>query len=293
MQARNEISEELRSLSTLVDAIDRSGPYGLPVGYFTDFPGLMLSRISQNLLSGNQEGVLAPGLPGKGDTAPFQVPAGYFEGFAGGVLNRIRQGQAGEPAGSIATGPEGVEQELARLSPLLSGMDRKVPFRVPEGYFDEIAPILAGLRDKPLYEVPGGYFDGLAGKIAAKVAEPAPARVVPFSRKIGWLKYARYSAAAVMTGLILTVGWLRLQRHSSPPNAPAVDINKGLAQITDQELESYLDNHNIPQAESLLNSTATLDLDDSDVKSLLGDVPDNELKQYMEEHGGASDIATN
>ncbi|HXB92564.1 MAG TPA: hypothetical protein VNU72_09755, partial [Puia sp.] len=264
-----------------------------PVGYFTDFPGIILIRIRENPLSGSQQGVPAPIFPGKGDAAPFQVPEGYFDGFAGGVLNRIRQGQTGEPAFAASAGPEGVEEELARLSPLLSRIDRNIPFRVPEGYFDEMAPILAGLRDKPLYEVPGGYFDGLAEKIAAKITEPAPARVVPFSRKSGWLKYARYSAAAVMTGLILTVGWLRLQRHSSAPNVPAVDINKGLAQITDQELESYLDNHNIPQAEPLLNSTATLDLDDSDVKSLLGDVPDNELKQYMEEHGGAKDIATN
>jgi hypothetical protein len=29
------------------------------------------------------------------------------------------------------------------------------------------------------------------------------------------------------------------------------------------------------------------------LKTLLGDVPDGELKQYMEEHGGAMDIATN
>ena len=36
-----------------------------------------------------------------------------------------------------------------------------------------------------------------------------------------------------------------------------------------------------------------LGFNDVDVKTLLGDVPDGELKQYLEEHGGANDIATN
>ncbi len=41
------------------------------------------------------------------------------------------------------------------------------------------------------------------------------------------------------------------------------------------------------------NSTATLDMNEGDVKSLLGDVSDSDLQQYMEEHGKADDLATN
>ena len=108
----------------------------------------------------------------------------------------------------------------------------------------------------------------------------------------------KYSAAAVVAGLIFTIGWLRL---STPTNghhpASAADVAGKLVKISDQDLENFLDQNDQsltadPSAEPM-NSTATLDITDSDVKSLLGDVPDGELKSYMEEHGGASDIATN
>jgi hypothetical protein len=196
-----------------------------------------------------------------------------------------------------------VAEELARLSPLLSGIDRKTPYRLPEGYFNELAPILAGLQDKALYEVPEGYFDGLAGEIAARVKQPtsvvvespAPARVIPMGGgKRGWWKY---SAAAVVAGLLLTIGWLRLHTSGHGGNVVTPDIANNLAKVSDQDIQTYLDsdndNINTPLAEVVTNSTATLDIDDNDVKSLLGDVPDGDLKQYMEEHGGAKDMATN
>ena len=40
-------------------------------------------------------------------------------------------------------------------------------------------------------------------------------------------------------------------------------------------------------------STATLEMNEGDVKSLLGEVSDSDLQQYMEEHGKAEDLATN
>ncbi|HEY4063264.1 MAG TPA: hypothetical protein VGM30_15265 [Puia sp.] len=277
MQPKNEISEELRSLSVMVDEISRQMPYGLPEGYFDDFAMRVVDRIT--------------GIEGmKGVGSPFQVPEGYFDGFAGGVLARIKAGNAAMLRSEAA-------EELALLSPLLSGMERKAPYQAPEGYFGELAPILAGLQHKSLYKVPEGYFDGLAGKIAARVTEvPAiarhtPARVVSFGRR-GWWKY---SAAAVVAGLILTIGWLRLHTGNGR-NAVPTDVAHSLYAVSDQEIQNYLDNHNVtPLAEpdSIVNSNAALNVDENDVKSLLGDVPDGELKQYLEEHGGEKDVATN
>jgi hypothetical protein len=306
MELNNKISEELRSLSVVIDEISRQMPYGLPEGYFDDFSKRLLRLI-------NGTG----GIPGTGEVAGigktagieeiagretvFQVPEGYFEGFAGNVLARIKAGQgaAGQAAEAfkpLAGGSVEVSEELAMLAPLLSRIERKAPYQVPEGYFGELVPILAGLQHKPLYGVPEGYFDGLAGEIAARVAtgerESAPAKVISFGRR-GWWKY---SAAAVVAGLILTIGWLRLHTGTGRNGAP-VDIAHSLYTVSDQEIQNYLDNHNnvIPPAEqdSILNSTATLNVDENDVKSLLGDVPDGELKQYLEEHGGTKDAATN
>jgi len=302
MKVKNEISEELRSLSTVIDGISRDTPQGtpyvVPVGYFNDFPDLIMRHLR------------GARLPEKGEASPFQVPEGYFEGLAAGIMDRIKKGQSEDIQGSnpqVAVAG-GVAEELAQLSPLLSRIDRKTPYQAPEGYFSELAPILAGLQDKPLYEVPQGYFDGLAGEIAAKlkqpastpmersspamVERPAPAKVITMGRNRVWWKY---SAAAVVAALVLTIGWLRLQVPGHTGNGGTVDIANSLIKVSDQDIQNYPDSDNIntPLAETVTNSTATLDMDDSDVKSLLGDVPDGELKQYMEEHGGAKDVATN
>ena len=294
MQAKNEILEELRSLSTVIDKISRQTPYGLPEGYFNDFPDFMMRRLMGGPLSATigPSGPFPPPSP-----SPFQVPEGYFEGFAGGVLARIKAGQgakvysAGEPA---ATGLSEAAEELSLLSPLLSGISRKAPYQVPEGYFDELSPVLVGLglRERPVYEAPEGYFEELAGQIVSRV-KPAPARVVTMRRpRTLW----RYSAAAVVAGLVLTIGWLRLHTSSGRNGAP-VDVAHSLYTVSDQEIQNYLDNHNnntpLAEPDSTINSTATLNVDENDVKSLLGDIPDGELKQYLEEHGEAKDVATN
>jgi len=301
MQAKNEILEELRSLSTVIDKISRQTPYGLPEGYFNDFPDFMMRR----LMGGPLSAAIGPSGPIPSPSpAPFQVPEGYFEGFAGGVLARIKAGQgaraySGEPA---ATGLSEAAEELSLLSPLLSGISRKAPYQVPEGYFEELSPILAGLRQRPVYTVPEGYFEELAGEIAARIAQEghdpiktipaAPARVIPIGRRGAWW---RYSAAAVVAGLVLTIGWLRLHNTSGRKGAP-VDVAHSLYTVSDQEIQNYLDNHNntpLAEPDSIINSTATLNVDENDVKSLLGDIPDGELKQYLEEHGGTKDVATN
>ena len=47
MQAKNDISDELRSLSALVEGIGRQIPYELPEGYFEDLPREVLNRIAR------------------------------------------------------------------------------------------------------------------------------------------------------------------------------------------------------------------------------------------------------
>jgi hypothetical protein len=309
MKAKNEILEELKSLSTVISTISRQNPYGLPEGYFAVFPDLMMRRLKAGI---------GP------SASPFQVPEGYFEGFAGGVLARIKAGQGlsgGQTGGSPDAVPfessdaipdrspdaipdslDEVSAELAILSPFLSRLERKTPYRTPEGYFGELTPILAGLQQKPLYSVPDGYFDALAGEIVVRIAQedqiktiPAPARVIPMMGMMGRRgAWWRYSAAAVVAALVLTIGWLRM--HTPGRNRTPVDIAKSLYNVSDQEIQSYLDNHNIApmvESDSIVNSTATLNVDENDVKNLLGDVPDGELKQYLQDHGETKDVATN
>ena len=208
---------------------------------------------------------------------------------------------------------EGVQEELARLSPIVSRISRETPYRLPEGYFAEVSPILSVLKDKTTYLAPEGYFDYLPAAATARVMAAirrqrrwSGAKVVAIGSrgkvvKGHWWKYAGVAAAAC---LILVFSWPQLHTGFSKTNggkhpvadcrSGRVDIAQSLHKVSDQEILSYLDDQNSILAEPVSNNTATtLDMNDSDIKTLLGDVPDGELQQYMEEHGRANDIATN
>lgn len=299
MQAKKDISEELKLLSAVVDSISRETPYRVPAGYFEEFPAKVLR------LTNPDEPQFSLG---KDKPLAFSVPEGYFDSFAQNLLSRIKMEAAAIPeknrtetAVPAQGRTESAAEELADLSPILAGISREMPFRVPADYFETMSPVeamLTGVKEKITYTVPQGYFDNLAENILIQVARTGakkttevkePARIVTMRT---WMRYA---TAAVVAGLIFTFGWLRFNHHTGNHPATAVDIAGNLVKVSDQELQSYLDNHN-DQTNTMAeptNNTATLDINDSDVKSLLGDVPDGDLKQYMEEHGGADDIATN
>jgi hypothetical protein len=298
MNVRNDISEELRSLSELVATISRETPYRVADGYFTDLAERILLRVK------TQHRPLA-----------FKVPEGYFEGFAEGVLARIKAGAA-KGSGGGPTGPGGtdeglaradrdlagspgqglspVDRELAELSPLLAQLRALPTYRLPEGYFDELSPLLTIAKELNPYTVPVEYFQQLPAAIGEKLVtprkEPAPARVVPFGRRRTQLW--KYSAAAVVAGLIFSIGWLRLHVSGGGDSATSADITASVRKISDQDLQRFLADQDTTLAQPSTN-LVNQDFTENDIKSLLGEVPDGELKQYMEEHGGANDIATN
>jgi hypothetical protein len=295
MPSEETIVQELRLISVCVAAISRQTPYQAPDGYFDGLEDKIMSRLKQN---------------------PYTVPQGFFEEFAGKLLTRIKAGQHGD-----------TREELSVLSPLLDRIDKQHPFEAPAGYFNDLTgnvlsgvkaiefvndelenlpSLINGLQDKPAYQAPEGYFDRFAGTVLAKLKEEQygravvspgrPATVISINR-VG--KVWKYAAAAVMAGLILTGGWLGFHNPGHPEPAASndlarsTDLSQGLAQVSDQEIVNYLDNQNIPLAETMTNSTATLDINDADVKSILGNVSDDELKQYMDDNGGTKDLVTN
>ena len=300
MQVKNDISDELRSLSALVAGIGRRIPYELPEGYFEDLPREVLNRIA-----GLNQGTFASNLP---KSLTFSVPEGYFDNLASQVLGRIKAGSV-DLLGQDLLG-ESVGEELDRISPVVSRITRENPYRLPEGYFAEVSPILSVLKDKTTYLAPEGYFDYLpavatATVMAATIAKggaKAGAKVVAIgSRGKGhWWRYAGVAAAAC---LILVFSWPQLHtgfsnisggKTDGGQHQGTADIAQSLHKVSDQEILNYLDDQNSILPEPVSNNTATtLDMNDSDIKTLLGDVPDGELQQYMEEHGRANDIATN
>jgi hypothetical protein len=298
MQGKENISEELRQISGLVADISREELFKVPEGYFEGFAGRVLE-----LVRAGEAMELSPALSGLRHLPVYEAPAGYFEDFAGKMLTHIH-----------------ASEELAGISSLLSGISKKTPFSAPEGYFDQpgeyfsklmgkagveavaplagaeepLSPLLAGLRDKAVYQVPEGYFDGLADSILIKTGKQSgQARIVSVGLGRKWVKYA---AAAIVAGMIVMGGWLGLH-HSAAPGGTgdyASVLSKELYKATDQEIQNYLedqDDHTLNDV--VTNSSATLEINDSDARNLLGEVPDEELKTYAEEHGAIKDVATN
>lgn len=60
---------------------------------------------------------------------PYRVPAGYFDNLAEMILLRIRTENSGN-----------IKEELQLLSPLLGGLSKNTPYTVPEGYFENLVP---------------------------------------------------------------------------------------------------------------------------------------------------------
>jgi len=306
MQVKNDISDELRSLSALVEGIGRQIPYELPEGYFEGLPREVLNRIAKMAMHDGPVVSLSKSLT-------FSVPEGYFDNFASQVLGRIKAGSAqndflgNDFLGNDLLG-ESVQEELARLSAVVSQITRENPYQLPEGYFAEVSPILSVLKDKTTYLVPEGYFDYLPAAATAAATAKVGAKVVAIGSsgkavKGHWWKYAGVAAAAC---LILVFSWPQLHTGFSNISGEKTDggqhvgtvdlassMSQGLHKVSDQEILSYLGDQNSILAEPAPNKTATVDMNDSDIKTLLGKVPDGELQQYMEEQGRADDIATN
>jgi hypothetical protein len=312
MNGKNDILEELRLLSAFVATINRETPYQAPEGYFLSFPMVLLEKVQTDL-------------PRVSKPLTFSVPEGYFDGFAQQVLNRIKT-SSGSSADMDPVPARGGEDET--LPAILAQAGRDTPYRVPEGYFEGLSPVLTVLKDKNPYIVPAGYFDrlaaeviaGTAGKVIARTAaEPVSERTLGAAaergsngrlagedrgrskgRVVAFGNWAKYAAAAVVAGLIVTVGWLRWHTDTPPvqlavvKNSP-VDIAKNLSKVSDAELQNFLVDQDTTLAQPITSnaSTAAIDMDDNDIKSLLGEVPDGELKQYLEEQEGANDNATN
>jgi hypothetical protein len=305
MDNRSTILNELREISPALAHNYLQQPYQAPEGYFAQLPEQVLQIVKGRFYQ-VPEGYFES-LPDqiikklKGQI--YEVPAGYFDSLPETILNRVKANEAG------ANKADDPHEELEQLSPLLKQIGKKTPFSLPEGYFSNLSenaiagaqaldavqeelssPLLDGVKNKQTYEVPAGYFDQLPGRLLNKVQ---PARVVPmrFTKRI-----LQYAAAAVVAGVIIITGWIYLGNnntaattHGELPPVVAANLDK----ISDEMLESYIENQNIlPTAENVIIAGAD-DFDTSDLKEMLADVSDEDLQRYIERYNTAKDIITN
>ncbi len=221
----------------------------------------------------------------------YSVPEGYFEGLAKQVLNRIRAMEAATAA-----------EELGHLSPLLSQLPKTMPYTVPAGYFEEmestlvsvamygeqdaseelgnISPLLSGLKKEMPYSVPSGYFDS----ISAPVAEThQPALVVSMG---GSRKWFRYAAAAVVTGVValLSILYISQDNNGKTEGTEVAKVEKNILKEIRKTSDTVLTEFVKQFDEAGLRSDETAATDtNKEIKDLLKDIPENELKQFLNE----------
>jgi hypothetical protein len=299
MENRSTILNELREISPVLAQTDLQNPYQAPAGYFESLAGEVLQKVKGQFyqVPDNYFETLPDQLLQKVKGQFYEIPLGYFESLPETILNRIKADQTNDAG-----------EELEMLSPLLKGIGKKNPFSMPEGYFSELSdnaiagaqaldfvqeelssPLLDGLKNKQVYEVPAGYFEQLPERLLNKVQPQQSGKVVSmrFTKRI-----MQYAAAAVIAGIIITTGWLYLGNNNTPDSDLPPVVATNIDKISDEVLESYIENQSILPVENTVIASNT-DFDATDMKDMLADVSDEDLQQYIDKYNTAKDIITN
>jgi len=202
MENSNTIQTELLSLSPLIAALGKGNLFVLPEGYFEDLPGniLRLARVS-DLNKGFEN-----------HQATESVPDGYFDQLAGSIFNRIKA-QTSEQVGSENSE---ISAELASLkykttleipadyfNSVTDSILKKIE-ALDDNVIEEtsaISGLVSSLDRKNLFSLPDGYFDNLARQVQIRFS-PA-ARVVSISKFRSFFKYA--AAAMVISAISIAV----------------------------------------------------------------------------------------
>lgn len=207
-------------------------PFVVPGGYFQSLAASIVDRISR-------ESVFPSAA-----ASPFQVPDGYFEDLSGQILAKVR-----------ALGDE--KEEPGIMSPLLASISKKVPYTVPEGYFDTFT-----------VPVP---------------AEASNGKLVSFRLARKWMQYA---AVAMVAGVLVTGAFLYTDKNDylGQEKYEQLDLPTALNSVTDEELVNYLDNpeHYISTAHE--SNSFTGEEVYSDVKKTIQLLSDEEMHSYLNEN---------
>jgi hypothetical protein len=195
---------------------------------------------------------------------PYTLPAGYFEGFPGILMNRIhiKDDSFQEPETGL---------EIAEISPLLAGLQKKETYRVPQGFFESMKIDIPAADTSPVKLV------SMASPETQQISRSGQKRTISLP-----VRMLRYAAAACIVAVIgMTVFNLSNNRNITDPI-------KSLNSVSDQDMANYLDADDIHWTPGIASpsETASVEFNDNDIHELLSSVSDDELEQYFPELPG-------
>jgi hypothetical protein len=249
IQVLLRIAIEEKSGEDPVLNINKEIVYEAPEGYFENLAGSIINRIkAENAATTKDELELLSPLLGKiSKTNPFSSPDGYFTDISDNIIAGVKA-------------IDFVNKELENFSPVMIGLKNKQVYDVPEGYFD-MAPAL--ILQKALEQQPAKVISIGFGR---KIARYAAAAVVTGIIVVAGYLYQNKNAApttdiAAATAKIpdqeienfLNNNTVSLaDTYADTVNTATVeetgtaaDETKDLlADISDEELQKYVDQHN-------------------------------------------------
>jgi hypothetical protein len=243
---------------TLSPALQQAGnnPYQVPQGYFDNLPATILNRIkAEQADNANDElEILSPLLSGISKKSPFSAPAGYFDELTENAI-----------AGAQAI--EFVNGELENLSPLMNSLRKENVYEVPADYFEQLpGQVLNAVKaQEPAKVVSIGFGRRMLGYAAAAVVagiivvagwlfidnkqgnikssdntpgtEVAKSDLDSISDDILEKYLENQLAAPAETAVAAT--------NSNDANIDASDMKDMLADVSDEDLQQYLEKYSI------------------------------------------------
>ena len=257
MEIRDNILSELREISPLVASISKQVPYVVPQPYFDGLAMQVMLRI------GMEEKTGADPILNISKENTYKAPEGYFDGLAASILNRIKATETENVQEELEllspllgkiekknpfTSPTGYFDDLSKT--ITEGV-QAIEFVNEE--LENLSPVMNSLKEKNVYSVPQGYFENFATETLNKIQhQPAKVISIGFGRKI-----LRYAAAAVVVG-VMTLGAYKI---INPSNAP--DETATIAKVSDHDLEGFLDNNSISIADTSAATNTEITEDDT------------------------------
>ncbi|MEO8962605.1 MAG: hypothetical protein ABI325_12030 [Ginsengibacter sp.] len=210
---KNEILNELKSVSPALAAIDRINVFSVPEGYFNDLPQTVSTSIffDQNA-----------------KTQVNDIPDGYFDDLSNKILTKIKKNVTSSDA----------ETEIRKISPLIHSLKEKNVFNIPSAYFELLSYRVVN-KVKPerakiisLYALKNWWKFAAAAMIAVFISIWA---LQFFNNKGADNDNIQLSAtyAKSVPAYIQDAG-----RYNTPN-----ELTRGIASLSDDEIASYLEHH--------------------------------------------------
>jgi hypothetical protein len=261
MTQNSNILQELIELESTLANLAPQNVYEVPDGYFEGLANLVLNRIKALETNSIPEelGYLSPVLGSLSKQMPYSIPAGYFEGLE----DRLMQGVL--ESGGYLQKLQTAKEELESISPFLNGLNKQMPYSIPQGYFENLSPNQEDIRES----------------IPARIVPLTGAKVVSMTPR----KWFRFAAAAMITGIIALAAFLYFNNQSKTDPAKSFakfekKLDKEIKKTSDTELTEFVQQFTIAGLngeEKVYNDPKT------EPKEFLKDVPESELKEFLQE----------